>query len=198
MTRTFILSAIMIVWVGVGDVAMAATQPGSASELVRELGAQAVATPRASTTGLVPRSLRLRILLSETFDLPFMSRFVIGQHWEQATPEQRTVYLALFSAYVFKKYSARIGSYTGKTMKILSERSVGPHDVLVRTRVQRRNRRPVVAGWLVRTTGERDRIIDVSVDGTSMLFSERSEFASVLERQGLDGLIAVMRASTAK
>ena len=198
MTRKIILSAIVIVWVGVGGIATAATQPGSASELIRELGERVVGTPRASGTGLVPRSVRLRSLFSEAFDLPFMSRFVIGPHWERATPEQRTDYLALFGAYVFKNYSARIGGYTGKNMKILSERSVGPHDVLVNTRIKRRNRPPVEAGWVVRTNGERDRIIDVRVGGTSMLISQRSEFATVLQRQGLEGLIQVMRARTGK
>ncbi len=198
MTRKFILLAIATIWLGVGGIALAATQPGSASELIRQLSAQAVATPRTTATGVVPRSVRLRNLMGEAFDMPFMSRFALGPHWDRATPEQRNDYQALFGAYVFKKYSARLGGYTGKTMTVLSERPVGPQDVLVMTRVERRNKAPVEAGWVVRSTGQGDRIIDVRVDGTSMLISQRSEFASVLKRQGLDALIDVMRASAAK
>jgi phospholipid transport system substrate-binding protein len=198
MTRRFFLSAIMVVWFAVGDIAVAAQQPGAASELIQRLGEQAVAAARDPGTGLETRSERFRSLLGEAFDLPFISRFVLGRYWKQATPEQRSEYLALFSAYVLQTYSARLGGYTGETMAILSERPAGPRDVLVSTRIERPSGPPIEAGWLVRTSGESGRIIDVRVEGVSMLFSQRAEFAAVIQRQGLQGLIEGMRARAAK
>jgi phospholipid transport system substrate-binding protein len=186
----------MVVWLGVGNIAAAAVQPGSASELIHRLGEQAAAAARDSDTDPEVRLARFRSLLSEAFDLPFISRFVLGRHWRQATPEQRSDYLALFNEYVLQTYSARLGGYTGETLTILSERSAGSQDMLVSTRVERPSGPPVEADWLVRTTGERDRIIDVRVEGVSMLFSQRADFASVIQRQGLQGLIEVMRERT--
>ena len=196
MTRRSFLSAIIVVWFGVGDIAVAAVQSRSASELIHRLGEQAVTAARDSGTGLEARSARFRNLLSEAFDLPFISRFVLGRYWKQATPEQRSDYLVLFSEYVLQTYSARLGGYTGETLTILSERPAGPQDVLVSTRIERPSGPPIDADWLVRTTGERDRIIDVRVEGVSMLFSQRAEFAAVIQRQGLQGLIEAMRART--
>jgi ABC-type transporter MlaC component len=40
-------------------------------------------------------------------------------------------------------------------------------------------------------------IIDVIVEGASMLVSQRSEFAAVIERHDLDGLLAELRARAA-
>jgi ABC-type transporter MlaC component len=37
-------------------------------------------------------------------------------------------------------------------------------------------------------------IIDLIVEGASLLVSQRSEFAAVIERQKLDGLLAQLRA----
>jgi ABC-type transporter MlaC component len=37
-------------------------------------------------------------------------------------------------------------------------------------------------------------IIDVIVEGASLLVSQRSEFATVIERKDLDGLLAELRA----
>lgn len=198
MTRRFLLSAIMVVWLGVGGIAVAAEQPGAASELIQRLGEQAAAAARDPDADLEARSERFRGLLREAFDLPFISRFVLGRHWRQATPEQRSEYLALFSEYVLQTYSARLGGYTGETMAILSERPAGPRDVLVSTRIERPSGPPIEAGWLVRTSGESGRIIDVRIEGVSMLFSQRAEFAAVIQRQGLEGLIEGMRARAAK
>ena len=41
------------------------------------------------------------------------------------------------------------------------------------------------------------RVIDVMVEGISLAFTQRSEFASVARRGGLDGLLATLRARTA-
>ncbi len=198
MTRRFLLSAIMVVWFGVGDIAVAAEQPGAASELIQRLGEQAAAAASDPGAGLETRSERFRSLLSEAFDLPFISRFVLGRHWRQATPEQRSEYLALFSDYVLQTYSARRGGYTGETMAILSERPAGTKDMLVSTRIERPSGPPILADWRVRTSGERYRVIDIMVEGVSMVVTQRSEFAAVVQRHGLQGLIEVLRARATK
>ena len=198
MIRRFLLSAILVAGLGVGGIAAAAQQPGAASELIQRLGDQAAAAARDPDAGPETRSERFRGLLSEAFDLPFISRFVIGRHWRQATPEQRSDYLTLFRDYVLQTYSARLGGYTGETMAILSEQPAGPKDVLVSTRIERPSGPPIEAGWLVRTSGESGRIIDVRVEGVSMLFSQRAEFAAVIQRHGIEGLIEVMRERAAK
>ena len=50
----------------------------------------------------------------------------------------------------------------------------------------------------MRITDDRPRIIDVSVEGVSMVVTQRSEFASVIQRNGVEGLIEVVRARTTK
>ena len=194
--RGIFVAAVMAAWVGVGDIAMAAVGPGSASELIHRLGEQAVTGARDPGTGAEERLARFRTILGEAFDLAFISRFVLGRYWKQATPEQRSDYLALYREYVLKTYSARLGGYVGESLTIISEQPAGPRDVLVSTRIERADGPPIEAGWLVRTRGEQGRIIDVRIEGVSMLFSQRAEFAAVIRRQGLEGLIEAMRART--
>jgi phospholipid transport system substrate-binding protein len=85
--RTVIAIAIVIFWIGMGNLAVAAVQPGGASQFVRQLGDQAIAALRAPGTGREAREVRLRSLLSERFDLPFIGRVVLGRYWKRATPE---------------------------------------------------------------------------------------------------------------
>ena len=198
MTRRFFLSTIVGLWVALRNFAVAAVQPGAASELIRRLGEQAIAALGAPGASLEAREARFRGLLSEGFDLAFIGRFVLGRYWREATPAQRNVYLALFGEYVLKTYSARLGGYAGEGMTVLSERPAGTKDVVVSTRILRPSGPPIDADWRVRTTGERYRIIDVMVEGVSMVMTQRSEFSSVVQRHGLQGLIEVLRARTTK
>ena len=45
---------------------------------------------------------------------------------------------------------------------------------------------------------DRYRIIDVMVEGISLAITQRSEFAAVVRRDGVEGLLAVLRARTTK
>ncbi len=50
----------------------------------------------------------------------------------------------------------------------------------------------------MRAQGGEYRIIDVLIDGISLTLTQRSEFASVISREGLDGMLAVLRARVAR
>ena len=52
---------------------------------------------------------------------------------------------------------------------------------------------PVRIEWRVREAKGAYRLIDVAVEGVSLVVSNRSEFDSVVNRQGLDALIAQIR-----
>ena len=132
------------------------------------------------------------------FDLAFIGRFVLGKYWRATTPEQQEDYLALFGEYLVQTYSARLGGYSGETMAVVSTRQASEKDFVVRTQIDRPTGPPVVAEWRVRTTGGGFRIIDVMVEGISMAVTQRSEFASVVQRDGIDGLLVILRARTTK
>ena len=51
----------------------------------------------------------------------------------------------------------------------------------------------MVAGWRVRAYPDGHKILDVIVDGISMISTQRSEFASVMQKHGVDGLIETLR-----
>ena len=167
-----------------------------AAQFIDRLGAEAIETLRASSHTLEQREARLRELLRSDFDLRFIGRFVLGKHWRSATPEQRSDYLVLFSEYVLNTYSARFGGYAGQSLTVLDARQAGERDAVVRTRIDRPSGPPIIADWRVRIIGERYRIIDVMVEGISMVITQRSEFAAVIQRHGIEGLLAVLRART--
>ena len=175
-----------------------APQPGASSQFIKALGDEAIATLRAPGLPLEQREAKFRSLLARGFDMEFIGRFVLGTYWRQATPEQQQEYLQAFNDYVLDVYSARLGGYAGETLNVIGERAAGERDVMVNTRIERPSGPPLEAQWRVRQQSAGLRIIDVMVAGVSMVATQRDEFASVVQRQKVSGLIDVLRARTNK
>ena len=196
--RRLILTLAVVAMTGVASAAFATAQTGEASQFIRQLGDQAITTLQTPGITLEEREARFRGILRNGFDLPFIGRFVLGRYWKKTAPEVRDDYLNLFSEYLLQIYSARLGGYAGEALTVVSERPAGTKDVVVSTRIDRPSGPPIAADWRVRITDNRLRIIDVSVEGVSMVVTQRSEFASVIQRNGVEGLIEVLRARTTK
>ena len=74
----------------------------------------------------------------------------------------------------------------------MASHPVGSKDVLVETSVAGDDgtTNPI---WRVRAQDGIYKIIDVSIDGVSLALTQRREFAAVINRQGLDGLLNMLR-----
>ena len=203
-SRRFVvaLATVAMLWLSVGGSpsALAALSPAEqdAVAFVQRLGDQAIQALGASELSLEEREKQVRVLLREGFDFAFIGRFVLGRHWRTMTPEQRGDYLQLFSAFVLKVYSSRLGGYAGETFKVTGTRPAGKQDILVRTEIIRPSGPPLDCEWRIRVIDGRQRIIDVMVAGISMAITQSSEFSSVISTNGYDGLLHALRARAMK
>lgn len=195
LSRFGLIALCLTVWLGA---AMPGTASASPSEFIRHLGDQAVSVLRSPGTNIDQREARFRQLLASGFDMNFIGRFVMGRYWNRATPEQRGDYLNLFNEYILRTYSARFGGYAGETLNVVTERPAGKQDVLVSTRIERPSGPPINADWRIRVIDGQYKIIDVMVEGISMAITQKSEFSTVIQRNGIDGLIEILRARTDK
>lgn len=144
------------------------------------------AAPDARETGL-------RALFDEYFDLPLMTRLAVGRYWRAASAEQRRDFAAAFEEHVVGIYTGRLAAYGGEEIALRGTVERTERDTIVTTEVRRRDAPPLRIDWLVRRDGSEYRVIDVAAEGVSMLTTKRSEFASVIAREGLDGLIVLLR-----
>lgn len=195
MRKAFFGFAAAVLLVLSGGPESAASEPRTASEFIGGLAERALATMQRSDTTPELRTGTFRTIFQEGFDIPFIGRFVLGRYWRVATEEQRAEYLAAFSEYIVQTYSQRLGVYAGERFEVRGERPVGDGDILVETRIVRPTAQAVPADWRVRRGEDgRFRVIDVLVEGVSMAVTQRSEFASVAQRNGVDGLIEMLQA----
>jgi phospholipid transport system substrate-binding protein len=135
-----------------------------------------------------------RTLLDKNFDMPRISRFVLGRYWTGATEQERQDFQRLFETYVVRAYSIRFSEYSGETVKVTGSRSESAENTVVASQIiQPDGAPPVHVDWIVRKDGGEFRIADVSVDGVSMVLTQKQEFAAVIERNG-GGVAALNKA----
>ena len=161
---------------------------------VEKLAGQALITLQRGDMTMAEREEALRPLLRQGFDIPHIGRAALGRGWSKATPQQKADYIDLFGEFIVKTTAQRLGAFVGESFQVTSARAVGDRDILVLTRLEREGDSPIAAGWRVRLVADSPKIIDVSVAGLSLSKARRSEFATLTRRQGMEGLLQVLRA----
>ncbi|MCH8926778.1 MAG: ABC transporter substrate-binding protein [Proteobacteria bacterium] len=190
-----ILGAFLLLTISLGGIgqARAQTSPQEAAKFVLALGSEAVLLQSAvRSEPLEKRAAVLQGLVRRGFNLELISQFVLGRFWHRATAEQRAEFQELFTEYLVNSYARQLGSYRAETLNIVASRPVGSQDVLVETSVEGSDgaANPI---WRVRAEAGAYKIIDVSIEGVSLALTQRREFAAVINRQGLDGLLDMLR-----
>ena len=134
---------------------------------------------------------RLSPTITTAFDLATMTRIAAGAQWPAIKPDEQKQLVESFSRFSVASYAANFDSWSGERFEVLKE---GPAPgsgggVIVETKLVPKNGDPVQLNYLLRPGSGGLRIIDVFVNGTiSELAARRSEFASVLSRDGAKGL----------
>ncbi|MDR3517023.1 MAG: ABC transporter substrate-binding protein [Azospirillaceae bacterium] len=172
-----------------------------ASGFIEDLGRRAidVLTRPQITKGAT--AAKFQQMLSEGFDVPLIGRFVLGQYWRQATPQQQQEYIDLFTKLIAGVYADRFSTYAGKDLsveknfKILGSHPEGNADQIVTSNLIRPDGPALKVDWRVRNESGQFKIIDVAVEGVSMSVTQRSEFSSVIQRGGgnIESLLQALR-----
>jgi phospholipid transport system substrate-binding protein len=157
----------------------AAADPGQLVKSVTAHVADIVKTKTGTT-----REAAFREVLRNDFDLPYIGRLVLGTHWNEASEQQRTRFLAALETAEVRAYGERLGMLAGFTLtidKVVSQ----PNSVwTVDSLLSQARGQPIKLEWEVRDNGQGLRIADVKIAGVSMFLTKRSEFNSYIQNNG--------------
>ncbi len=186
--------------VGIVFVALSFAHPLAAhaetpSQFIASLGESAIHTMVDEGLTDEERIGRFRELLVDRFDLPLIGRYVLGVHWRRASPEQRIEFSGLFEEYLVGIYASGLGRYGGESLSVKSTHAVGK-DTIVTTEVHGLPRNPTLrVDWRIRRDTDNYKVVDIIVEGVSLMIIQRDQFASVIQRTGgdVEGLLAELR-----
>jgi len=173
-----------------------AGSPEGARDFIVELAAQALQVLETGNKNLAEREAAVRAILKDAVALDFIARYSAGAYWQRASDDERGEYRSLFKEFFLRNYASRLGGYQGEKFEVVGARSAGKRDTLVNTRIVPADGTALRAGWRVREFDGVPRVIDIVVEGVSVVRNQRQEFQSLLKREGMMGLIEVLRART--
>ena len=173
--------------------AMAQDSGDKPAQFIQGLADEAIAVLRGSKGSLDEREKRLHAFLKDDFAMEKIGRFAAGKFWRQMSTDQQQQYQQLFEKWILKTYSIKFGGYSGETMHVLKTIKAGQTDVFVRTKINSSSGRAIKVDWRVRNIKNNYKIIDVVVEGVSMLVTQKAEFGAVLRQRGIDGLIRILQ-----
>ena len=132
------------------------------------------------------RIAKLKPILQQYFDMPAISKYVLGGYWRKATPDQQKEFVDAFTDYVSVVYGKRFGQYTGQKMEIKRVHDEGSGHATAFTIVQAAGQDPLRVDWIIDTVDNSFHILDLRVEGLSISDTHRQEFASVIQNNGGD------------
>jgi phospholipid transport system substrate-binding protein len=173
-----------------------AAEQNSAAELIQRTATQVLDLVMTKTGAA--REARILRVLETNFDLNYMARSSLGRHWNQATSEQRERFLKVFASAEAHAYARRFGQYGGQKLTVdrAAPMTRGDDVSIVNSKLTQTDAEPIAIQWEVRSDGQRVRIVDVRIEGVSMVVTRRAEFNSFIQAHGgkVEPLIAELEA----
>jgi phospholipid transport system substrate-binding protein len=159
--------------------------PDDPAALIQDLVHQALQTLTDKQATEQIRQDKFRALLQADFDMPRISRFVLGRYWSAASEADRQAFDKLFEQWVVRTYSTQFNEYSGEQVKVTGSRAESDTGSVVSSQIIRTNGAPPAkVDWRVRKEDGSYKIVDVSVEGVSMALTERDQISSVIDRNG--------------
>jgi len=195
LSKTLVLKAVLLsagLALGMLSYPVHAT-PASGGDTVKRLYDTLLNTMKnGRTLGQSGRFAQLDPVIRRSFDIASMARLSIGSSWAGMSESLRQQVTESFGRYISAIYADRFDSYAGQKLEVTGEQP-GSSGVMVRSQIIKASGEPVEVDYMMRRNGEAWLISDIYLDGAiSEVATRRSEFASILRNDGIDGLIAAL------
>jgi phospholipid transport system substrate-binding protein len=135
--------------------------------------------------------------IRQSFDLSAMAQLAVGPSWANLSPAERQQVTEAFARYTIATYANQFGKDSGVTFEIADQRAM-PYGTIVDTELVQPGGDKVSINYVLHRNGAQWQVADVYLKGTiSQIATLRSQFSSVLLRDGANGLIEALNRKTA-
>jgi len=124
-----------------------------------------------------------------------MAQLSMGTHWREASEAQQQSVVAEFKDYLLRTYTRTLFAYRNATPKIVSQRDSGKGRSNLKIMVRdQAGKRANVLLRLEQNKASEWQLIDVVVEGVSMVVTVRGQFDTEIKNNGMDGFISNLQA----
>lgn len=173
-------------------IAQANTQ--SAEDVVKATADQVISRIADNRDNLDAHPEQIYGLINELviphFDFTSMSKWVLGKNWRQASDIQREKFVNQFRTLLVRTYARALLEYSDQEINYMPVVS-NPNSnlVVVKTQVQSPGSNAVPIDYRMHVSDGEWKVVDIAVDGISLVATYRGSFSSEIRKNGIDSLI---------
>jgi phospholipid transport system substrate-binding protein len=169
----------------------------AARAVVAETVKEVLAVLRDKSVPTEQRIHSIEEIVYGRFDLEVMSRLVLARNWKRFTDEQKAEYVEEFKKYLTNSYGSRIERYDQQKVEIVGEREEPRGDVVIQTKIVGGEFEGTLVDYRLRKQKGEWRVIDVVIEGISMVSNYRDQFKSIVSTGGPELLLEKLKEKNA-
>lgn len=181
--------------------ALAAAHP--AQEVVKGTASRVIERLQAEKQELQQNPEKIYALVHELiiphFDFKSMSKWVLGRNWRSASEAQQEQFTEEFQTLLIRTYARALLEYSDQKIEYAPVRENPDSNlVTVRTEVQQPGGQAIPINYTMHIKDGEWKVVDVSVNGVSLVSTYRGSFASEVRRGGMETLLSKLAERNAK
>jgi phospholipid transport system substrate-binding protein len=118
---------------------------------------------------------------------------VLARNWRRFSEAQRGEFLTEFRRHLSLTYGQSVEGYADESIRVERTRAEGNGDVTVRTKIVGAAADPILVDYRLRSRAERWLVIDVIIEGVSLISNFRTQTQEIISESGPAGLIERLR-----
>jgi phospholipid transport system substrate-binding protein len=186
------LIAISAVWAAAAGAATPA-DPTSAKALIEKTVVQVLGVLKDEARTTAQRRLELEKIAHARFDFRTMARLVLARDWKRLEDDKRDEFVDQFTTYLANDYGNRLERYQQEEVEVMGEAPKPRGDVEVRTKIVGGQNNGAIIDYRMRKGKDGWRIIDVVIEGISLVANFRDQFREVIARGGPEALLQKLK-----
>ncbi|MCP3688367.1 MAG: ABC transporter substrate-binding protein [Gammaproteobacteria bacterium] len=128
------------------------------------------------------------------FDFLAMTDMALGRYKNKVNAAQRSLITDEFKALLVRTYGKALLEYNDQVITYLPmEGTEADGDVTVRTEIEQAGGFPIPLNYRLKHNDDGWKVYDISVDDISLVTNYRSSFARQIRKNGVEGLVEVLR-----
>jgi phospholipid transport system substrate-binding protein len=171
-----------------------AVSTSDAAQVIDQFHSSLIGVMReAAQLGYEGRYKVLAPIIDRTFNLAQMAQLSVGPFWSKLDPAQREALVESFTRLTVATYASRFDNFSGQAFRVTGEPTPRGDALMVTAELKRSNGEIIPITYYMRRFDAGWQTVDVFLKGAiSEMATKRAEYSSVVQRQGLDGLIRVI------
>ena len=175
-----------------------AIDENAAIKYIEQVGQQAINILKTPIEDLQTRELLFEKMLNNNFDKKLIHRAVLGRASKGASKNELERFGIAFDKHIVKVYASQLGVYSNQLFIIDKAFKKGKKDTIVSTHIEHETAPPLRIDWRLRDRGKGIKIIDIAIEGVSLLATKRADFGASIKKGGLHALIIDLETKNAE